>query len=399
MNKVFSAAILSTCLFWTVTAHAQFGPETVPFIPDKAISAPLRIDYQGPIIEVLINEKPARLLYDSGASRLSLFEQSFPELSSDDNPRYEAPVFGGDELSTFEEAEAVTLQWGDTEIYRPFVDIVNYEKLIPAGGDAPFFEGALPPLVVKNKKHESIVIFDAPNQQVKHLAPGEKIKFAKPIKFDFRLENGWEWRVKLPIKLEGETKPRWLDLIVDTGASSTLMLNRESLKLKDIKRGFETHARGLGGSSISTYGGRSELILKKKSVLIDTEIVDSLPIGKDADGLIGWLALKRFRTAFDFNKGRMTFDLEGGDFEDDKIRPPRINAAGFPMSDWRGMKIVEGGRWSSAGLKAGDILLSVDGIELSETAMYSVVKGARDHPYICWSRAGVTTKQCGQVVK
>ena len=63
------------------------------------------------------------------------------------------------------------------------------------------------------------------------------------------------------------------------------------------------------------------------------------------------------------------------------------------------MKIVEGGRWSSAGLKAGDILLSVDGIELSETAMYSVVKGARDHPYICWSRAGVTTKQCGQVVK
>ena len=99
-----------------MTAHAQFGPETVPFIPDKAISAPLRIDYQGPIIEVLINEKPASLLYDSGASRLSLFEQSFPELSSDDNPRYEAPVFGGDELSTFEEAEAVTLQWGDTEI-------------------------------------------------------------------------------------------------------------------------------------------------------------------------------------------------------------------------------------------------------------------------------------------
>ena len=348
---------------------------------------------------MLVNQKPARLLYDSGASSLTLFEQSFPELSSEDNPLYQAPVFGGDQLSTFEEAAPVTLQWGETEIYRPYVTLVNYANLIPADGNAPFFEGILPPLVVKNKKHESIVIFDAPNQQVKHLEPGKKVKFAKPIKFDFRLENGWEWRVKLPIKLEGEPKPRWLDLIVDTGASSALMLNRESLDIKNNQKGFEIYVNGLGGGSVSSYGGRSELILKKKSVLIDTEIIESLPIGKDADGLIGWSVLKRFRTAFDFDKGRMIFDLEGGDFENDKIRPPRVNAAGFPMSDWRGMKIVEGGRWGSAGLKAGDILLSVDGVELSETAMYSVVKGAKAMPYICWSRVGVSPKQCGQVVE
>ena len=398
MNTFFSAAIYSISLFWTVAAHSQTSPQTAPLIPDKAISAPLRIDYQGPLIEVLINHKSARLLYDSGASRLTLFQQSFPELSSDDNRRYEAPVFGGDELSTFEEAAPITLQWGDTEIYRPYVDLVNYDKLIPAGGDAPFFEGILPPLVVKNKKHESIVVFDTPNKQVKHLAPGKKVKFEKPIKFDFRLENGWEWRVKLPIRLEGETKPRWLDLIVDTGASSALMLNKENLNIKDSQKELETHAIGLGGSSVSAYGGRSELILKKETILIDTEIVESLPIGKDADGLIGWSILKRFRTAFDFDKGRMIFDLDGGDFKDDKIRPPSFNAAGIPMPDWAGMKMFSVGRWSSAGLKPGDILLSVDGTELSETAMYSVVTGAKEFPYICWSRAGISTKQCGQVL-
>jgi len=358
VNKFFSTAIFSACLFWTEIAHGQSSAETATLIPDKAISAPLRIDYQGPLIEVLINKKPARLLYDSGASGLTLFEQSFPELSSDDNSRYQAPVFGGDGLSTFEETAPVTLQWGETEIHRPYVTLVNYANLIPADGDIPFFEGILPPLVVKNKKHESIVIFDAPHQQVKHLEPGEKVKFAKPIKFDLRLENGWEWRVKLPIKLEGDTKPRWLDLIVDTGASSALMLNRESLNIKNNQKRSENYERGLGGDSIGSYGGRSELILKKESVLIDTEIVE---------------------------------------FEDDKIRPSRINAAGFPMSNWMGMKIVDGGRWGSAGLKAGDILLSVDGIELSETAMYSVVTGAQETPYICWSRAGVSSKQCGQV--
>jgi len=362
------------------------------------MSAPLRIDYNGPLIEVLINDRPARLLYDSGASRLTLFEQSFPDLVDRISDEYEAPAFGGTQKALIKETESVTLTWGDIDIERRFANMVDYTNMIPDIKEAPFFEGILPPIVVRNGKYESITIFDGPNRIVKHLTPGEKAKFNKPKKFKLTLGQGWQWRVKMPVMLEGETKKRMLDLVIDTGASAGLILNQEQIKLQENNTGYKTIMSGLGGLSEDTYGGRTRVFIGKTSVLVHTDITQSLPFAKDADGFVGWSFLKRFRTAYDFNRGYMLIDHQDGDFTDDKPRRAQFRFEGVPMSDWMGMKIAKVGHWRSSGLKSGDVLTSVDGVRLSSTAMYSVLKNSGETPVICWQREGLKTETCGQVV-
>jgi len=393
-SKSILTTLIKTLFFWfsfTAIASAQL-------IPDKPMSAPLRIDYNGPLIEVTVNDRPARLLYDSGASRLTLFEQSFPELSDRISGEHEAPVFGGTQKATIKETEPVTLKWEGINIERAFVDMVDYTNLIPDTNEAPFFEGILPPIIVRNDKYESIIVFDGPNKIVRHLTPGKKVKFTKPKKFKLRLGQQGTWRVKLPIMLEGDTKKRILDLVVDTGAASGLILNRQKLNLQKNNSGYKNVISGLGGTSEEAYGGRTRFFIGKDSVLVDTSIAETLPFEKDADGFIGWLFLKRFKIAYDFNKGHMLVDRQGGDFTDDKPRQDQFRFEGVPMPDWMGMKILGVGSWQSAGLKSGDILTSINNVRLSSTEMYSVLKNAGDTPKICWRREEVTIETCGRVM-
>jgi len=386
--------LIKALLLWVSFAEVT----SAQLIPDKAMSTPLRIDHNGPLIEVLINDRPARLLYDSGASRLTLFEQSFPDLAERISNEYEVPVFGGTQKVVVKKTEPVTLRWGDIDIERPFVDMVDYTNLIPDIKEAPFLEGILPPIVVRNDKYESIIIFDGPNKIVKHLTPGKKVKFTKPKKFKLKLGSQGTWRVKMPVILEGDTKKRTLDLVVDTGASSGLILNQEKLNLHENNSGFKTTSSGLGGLSEEAYGGRTRFFIGKDSVLVDTDIAETLPFEKDADGFVGWAFLKRFRTAYDFNRGYMLIDRQDGDFTDDKIRQDLFRFNGIPMPDWMGMKISEVGKWQSSGLKSGDVLTSVNNVRLSPTAMYSVLKNTGDTPVICWQRDGIQTETCGKVI-
>jgi hypothetical protein len=371
-------------------AHAQT-------IPDKAMSTPLRIDAQGPLIEILVDGQPARLLYDSGAGALVLFEQSFPNLAQSVVERYEAPVFGGSQNAVFKRVRPVSLTWGDINIERPFVNMVDHSSFLSGKNDTPFFEGILGPITVKNEKHESVIIFDAPNKVVKHLTPGKKAKFKKSKSFKLKRDKSWHWRVEMPVILEGETQKRILNLVVDTGAAQGLILNQEKLGVIGNTSGFVTVSRGLGGQSEDVYGGRSRIFIGKESVLVDTDIAQTLPFAKDADGFLGWPFLRRFRIAYDFERGKMIIDRQDGDFEDDKIRPSTFKATGYPVSDWMGFKVTEVGTWKSAGLEKGDILRSVDDIRLSSTAMYSVLKSSAASPIICWQRENVRTETCGQV--
>ena len=201
----------------------------------------------------------------------------------------------------------------------------------------------------------------------------------------------------MPVILEGETQKRILNLVVDTGAAQGLILNQEKLGVIGNTSGFVTVSRGLGGQSEDVYGGRSRIFIGKESVLVDTDIAQTLPFAKDADGFLGWPFLRRFRIAYDFERGKMIIDRQDGDFEDDKIRPSTFKATGYPVSDWMGFKVTEVGTWKSAGLEKGDILRSVDDIRLSSTAMYSVLKSSAASPIICWQRENVRTETCGQV--
>lgn len=204
------------------------GFATAQELGTNTITVPLNFDYPGPIIETEINGKPARLMYDSGASHLIIFEQSFPELVPSTAEAETANVFGGNQTAAITPINPLTLNWNniDVNMERPF--LANYNVMISKTNHAPFFEGLMPKLKISNDKHESVTVFDAPNNKIIHMPIGKKPKFKKPKSFKLTRKDEWEWRVKMPVVLTGETKTRTLTLIVDTGLADSLILDLQT---------------------------------------------------------------------------------------------------------------------------------------------------------------------------
>lgn len=366
-------------------AYAQIGSEM--------ITVPLNFDSSVPMIEIEVEGKPARVVYDSGASVPVIFEQSFPELLEKAVQQRDARAFGGDQTIAVTQVNSVKLSWNDIALENETIALADYKSTGLYQGDPSFFEGLIFSVRIADDKHESITVFDAPNKQILHLPIGQKVEFEKSEKFKLKRKDDWKWYVKMPVILEGETKKRTLNLFVDTGAAHGLILNRNNLPVQNNSTGYKEKSAGLAGVSNSTYGGRTQIFIGEDSVLINTDIDDSLPSDNGVDGFVGWGFLSRFRTAFDFNKGRMTIDLKDADLTDDKPRGHNFRAQGLPMPDWSGMRISDVGVWSSSGLQAGDILTSIDGTRLSSTAMYSVLGRATDEATLCWKR-GAAPETC-----
>jgi len=346
------------------------------------------------IIDVKVNGKPARLIYDTGASQLALFKQSFPDIEPSPEQTTNARVFGGGQVLGLEKTGPITLTWNGRKIDIPNALFADYNKITPDVNDTPFFEGIFPPLKIAGHKGESVTVFDVNNKNILHLPTGQKVKFKHSKSFKLTRKANGEWRVKMPVSLEGETKKRMLDLIVDTGAGPSLILNRKKFNSKNIVAGHKIKSGGLGGVFHTTYQGRTTFFIGKNKLLIDT-VNNKLPTDIEADGYLGWGFLRRFKTAFDFTAGKMIIDLSGADFTNDKIREDNFRIQGFPTSNWNGMHIIGVESWASSGLQSGDILTSIDGIKLTPTAMYSVRRHATATPHLCWRRGD--TESCGQV--
>lgn len=385
INGTFAVALVSS---FGNLAHAQIGTET--------ITVPLSIDYNGPMIEVEVDGKPARLLYDSGASRLGLFEQSFPERLSEVSELQEGNVFGGDQRASAKLIKPVKLSWNKIEFITENPLLLDYTPFNSFSNDSPFFEGVMFTAKISNNRRESVTVFDVPNKQILHLPIGEKAKFEDSNSFKLTRKDDWQWRVKMPVMIEGETKKRTLNLIVDTGLGRSLLINRKRVPIQDKTTSYENKGVGLGGKTVTPYGGRTRVFMGEKSILINTDIIETVHSDKKVDGYIGWGFLRRFRTAFDFNKKRMVIDFKDADLTDDEPRKSAFRAGGQPMPDWKGMRISHVGLWSSSGLQVGDILTSVDGTRLSSTAMYSVMRNASDSPTLCWKRE-TSPETCGNV--
>lgn len=381
------AIALGLSLSSNSTAYAQLGSET--------ITVPLNFDFLTPMIEIEVDGKPARVVYDSGTTHTVLFEQSFPELVEKAKQDVDASAFGGDQTTIVTQLNSVNLSWHGIDLETEEIALADYKSTGFSHGGSPFFDGLLFTVKISDNNDESITVFDAPNRQIIHLPIGQKVDFETPEKFKLKRKKDWRWQVKMPVMLEGETKKRKLNLLVDTGFSGGLLLNREKLPLQDNTSGYKNTAAGVAGREDNSYGGRTRVFIGAESVLINTDIAESLPGKRDnIDGYVGWGFLRRFKTAFDFNKGQMIIDLETADLEDTKPRDSTFSASGLPMSDWAGMRILEVGKWSSSGLQTGDILTSIDGTRLSSTAMYSLIRNAKDTTTLCWKRGDVP-ETCG----
>jgi len=359
---------------------------------------PMPIDAQWPAVKVLVNGKPARLVYDSGASKLVLFEQSFPSLKKQENGIERTNVFGGNQKADLQKTNSVTLSYVGLDVKAEYVSLSDYSKTGFSDSGAPFFEGVQPPLKISDDKGERVLIFDAPNRAIKYLDAYATPAFENASKFPLT-RKGPDWHVKLPVRLGKETEIRTLDFVVDTGAADGMIITQKVQARVSKQAGYSGQRTGIGGTSDTVYAGRTQVSLGEKSVLIDTTVIEALPFEGDTDGLIGWGFLRRFRSGFDFENGYMWLDHSDADFKDDKIRKPQYSMGGVPMPDWNGMKITLNGRWSAAGLKIGDVLVSVDGVRLSSRVMYSELRDSSDNPVICWYESDANNEICAKVPK
>lgn len=114
------AIALGLSLSSNSTAYAQLGSET--------ITVPLNFDFLTPMIEIEVDGKPARVVYDSGTTHTVLFEQSFPELVEKAKQDVDASAFGGDQTTIVTQLNSVNLSWHGIDLETEEIALADYKS-------------------------------------------------------------------------------------------------------------------------------------------------------------------------------------------------------------------------------------------------------------------------------
>jgi len=211
----------------------------------------------------------------------------------------------------------------------------------------------------------------------------------------------------LPIELSGEIPHIMVNisrgnvdsvasrLLLDTGASQTVLLNGpfvEKNKLLETTEGTITlSASGLGGGN-TVHKGRARSV-KVGNITFTNPLIDfSTGKGADHDGVIGNGFLNRFKMITDYSRLRVILEPA------EKMRVPTDfdlfmfdivrNGPNFIISD-----VLPGATASAAGLKIGDVLLSVNGQSVAAMSLAEIKQ-----MFICDGRVRVLSVQRGEEI-
>ena len=165
-------------------------------------------------------------------------------------------------------------------------------------------------------------------------------------------------------------------LLVDTGAAQTIMLYEpfvEKNKLLESTEGtIKLRAGGLGGGSFN-YKVRAKAV-KIGSISFDDPLIN-LSTGRGAadrrDGILGNGLLDRFNVIIDYSRKQVILEPTQRlnvptDFDFFTIRITQ-NRKDYVIAD-----LFQSSMAAEAGLKVGDVLLSVDGNQVSDLALIEI---------------------------
>lgn len=355
-----------------------------------------------PMVSVQVNGKPLRFVVDTGAAVSVLLETpNTAELNL--NQVGEMPISGAGEGfdSVAHVVDGVTLTVGTVHlqdlriIYIPFNQIALFDH-----PDEVFFDGIIGIDVLK----KFAVKFDYDAMSF-HLAAPDHLFVKDSIEaagwhqsaLDF---NGMTPYIQLEMQYAHNTSPTQVELLVDTG--STQFLGLEVNEEKHITLP-ETYVPVIG---VGVTGEITSRITTMEYLKIGNEQMTSLPVSltvsggasDSRDGVLGNQVLSRFNQVYDFQGEQVWLQANR------KMNQPTfLHRTGLGLlSSTNGAivkRITAGSAAEIQGLVAGDLITSINGVEVSR-ANYDQLRYEMSHPDqdvadLCWQRAG--ERQCGSL--
>lgn len=160
-------------------------------------------------------------------------------------------------------------------------------------------------------------------------------------------------------------------LVIDTGDSSGLSLHTPFVEryhlLSSLRKSLQNSTSGLGGEAKEVLGRVETLELGRVKIKQPVTAFAQAARGSTADpgydGAIGVEILRRFRVTFDYSRQQITLEPNkafGEAYEAD-MSGAALTAEGQDFRTFRVVHIAEASPAAYAGLRAGDVITSVDG--------------------------------------
>lgn len=340
---------------------SETGAEQQRELPDGAIA----FDYTGHLyFDVVVRDSiPARMIFDTGNTNI-LIDNKFFKKHFAPSPTLQRSLIQG-AGNSLEAVYRDTAEWiysvGEEQQTEQGAIVMDLQKILGSGVDGMFGMEFM-----RGRRVE----FNFADEYMRLLQPDEPLADGY-VCIKCKWLDARESRILLPVSVQiSDGTAIEGNFLVDMGARDGLVLNSSlaaKLNLRSVIADAKKKVLDAGGVG----GSRTDYLFRAKEVSVGGfEIADVNAIysgntmgamaDDSYDGLIGNALLERFDVVFDFAKGEIWL-RPNKNFSAEKRYDSGVTLT--PQEDcWVVNGLVEGGNGDKAGLRRGDVVMTINGL-------------------------------------
>lgn len=340
---------------------SETGAEQQRELPDGAIA----FDYTGHLyFDVVVRDSiPARMIFDTGNTNI-LIDNKFFKKHFAPSPTLQRSLIQG-AGNSLEAVYRDTAEWiyrvGEEQQTEQGAIVMDLQKILGSGVDGMFGMEFM-----RGRRVE----FNFADEYMRLLQPDEPLADGY-VCIKCKWLDARESRILLPVSVQiSDGTAIEGNFLVDMGARDGLVLNSSlaaKLNLRSVIADAKKKVLDAGGVG----GSRTDYLFRAKGVSVGGfEIADVNAIysgntmgamaDDSYDGLIGNALLERFDVVFDFAKGEIWL-RPNKNFSAEKRYDSGVTLT--PQEDcWVVNGLVEGGNGDKAGLRRGDVVMTINGL-------------------------------------